>query len=91
VIVIVVILTTIYSITILNNQTTTASTDDGGSILSKYRNGYGVGKDQGREDSRGGKEHDDRCPLEKVTILWCIGYEIGYNDGYYDSEISQNR
>ena len=32
-----------------------------------------------------GEEHDDRCPQEKATILWCIGYEIGYNDGYYDS------
>lgn len=86
-IVIVVVLTTIISITIFNNQTITGSFDDSRSILPEYREGYEVGKVLGREDYLGGEGHDDRCPQEKITILWCIGYEIGYNDGYYDSEI----
>lgn len=88
VIVIGVVLTTITSIVIFNNQATTGSSDDGGSIFPKYREGYEVGKVEGKEDSRGGKEHDDKCPQEKVTILWCIGYEMGYNDGYYEPQIS---
>ena len=90
-IVIVVVLTTIISITIFNNQTTTGSSDDSRSILPNYREGYEVGKVQGREDHLRGEEHDDRCHQEKATILWCIGYEIGYNDGYYDSEILGGR
>lgn len=49
-IVIVVVLTTIISITIFNNQTTTGSSDDSRSILPNYREGYEVGKVQGRED-----------------------------------------
>lgn len=87
VIVIAVILTTIISITIFNYQSTTASGDDGRSIAPNYRDGYKVGMVQGLEDHRSGSEHDDRCPSENTTILWCIGFEIGYNDGYYDPEI----
>jgi hypothetical protein len=86
-IVIVVVLTTITLITIFNNQMATGSFDDSRSILPEYREGYEVGKVQGMEDHLGSEGHVDRCPQEKVTILWCIGYEIGYNDGYYDPEI----
>jgi hypothetical protein len=39
----------------------------------------------GRDDNRGGNEHNDRCLPGDNDILWCIGYEIGYNDGYYGS------
>lgn len=88
VIIIVVFLTTIPSIMIVDNQAMTASVDEGVSIAPFYRDGYDKGKVQGIEDHRDGIEHDDRCPSEKnITILWCIGYEIGYNDGYYDPEI----
>ena len=89
-IVIVVVLTTIISITIFNNQTTTGSSDDSRPILPKYREGYEVGKVQGWEDHLGGEEHDDRCPSENTTILWCIGYEIGYNDSYYNNSKISN-
>jgi hypothetical protein len=87
VIVIMVVLTPIISITIFNNQSTNASSDDGTSIAPIYRDGYEVGKVQGREDHIGGNEHDDRCPPENGDILWCIGYEMGYNDYYNTSEI----
>jgi hypothetical protein len=79
----IVILTTI---TIFNNQVTTASSyDDDNSISRNYRDGYEVGKVQGRDDHRNGNEHNDRCPPENNGILWCIEYEIGYNDGYYSA------
>jgi hypothetical protein len=88
VIIIVVFLTTVPSIMIVYNQAMTASVDEGVSIAPFYRDGYDKGKVQGIEDHRDGLEHNDRCPSEKnTTILWCIGYEIGYNDGYYDPEI----
>lgn len=91
VIIIAVILTTIISIAIFNYQSITASADDGRSIAPNYRDGYKVGMVQGLEDHRSGSEHDDRCPSENTTILWCIGFEIGYNDGYYNSsKISDN-
>jgi hypothetical protein len=86
---IVVVLTTIPSIIIDDNQATTALSDEGVSIASFYRDVYDIGKVQGIEDHRDYKGHNDRCPSENTSILWCIGYEIGYNDGYYDSsEIS---
>lgn len=92
IIVIVVVLITIISITIFSNQVTTASSDeDGRSIEPNYQEGYEIGKLQGIDDHSDGREHNDSCPPEKGTILWCIGYEIGYNDGYYDSEISEDR
>jgi hypothetical protein len=93
IIVILVALTTIIAtITIFNNQVTSASSNNGKSIAPNYREGYEVGKAQGREEHRSGNVHDDRCPPENNGILWCIGYEIGYNDGYYDSsEILKGR
>ena len=57
--------------------------DDDRSILPKYREGYEVGKVQGSKDNRSSNEHNDRCPPNDHDIIWCIGYEIGYNDGYY--------
>jgi hypothetical protein len=87
IIVIVVFLTTIPSIMIVDNQAMTALVDEGVSIAPFYRDGYDKGKVQGIEDHRDGIKHNDRCPSENTTILWCIGYEIGYNDGYYDAEI----
>jgi hypothetical protein len=88
VIIIVVFLTTIPSIMIVDNQVMTALVDEGVSVAPFYRDGYDKGKVQGIKDHRDGIEHDDRCPSEKnTTILWCIGYEIGYNDGYYNHEI----
>ena len=86
-IVIAVGLTTIISITVFNFQPTPASSNDGGSIAPNYRDGYKVGKVQGIEDQRGGSEHDDSCPSDNTSIIWCIGFEIGYNDGYYDPGI----
>lgn len=88
VMIIVVVLTTITSVMIFTNLTV-ASSDDGRSIAPYYRDGYEVGKILGIEDHRYGNEHNDRCLSENATIFWCIGYEIGYNDGYYgSSEIS---
>ena len=87
VIVIVVVLTTILTIMMADSRATTALSDEGVSISSFYRDGYDMGKVQGTEDHRDDKEHNDRCPSENTTILWCIGYEIGYNDGYYDPKI----
>src|SRR5262245_41429409 len=88
VIIIVVFLTTISSNMIVYNQAMTAIVDEGVSIAPFYRDDYDKGKVQGIEDRRDGIEHNDRCSSEKnTTILWCIGYEIGYNDGYYDPEI----
>jgi hypothetical protein len=86
---IVVVLTTIPSTIIDDNQATTALSDEDVSIASFYRDVYDIGKVQGIEDHRDNKGHNDRCPSESTSILWCIGYEIGYNDCYYDSsEIS---
>jgi hypothetical protein len=88
VIVIIVVLTTITTIattiTIFSYQVTSAiSDDDDRSISPNYREGYEIGKVHGREDNRSGNEHNDRCPQGDNNILRCIGYEIGYNDGYY--------
>jgi hypothetical protein len=61
------------------------------SILPNYREGYKVGEVQGRKDTIRGNEHDDGCPSWDRNILYCIGYEIGYNDGYYGtSNIEDN-
>ena len=38
---------------------------------------------QGSKDIISGNENNDGCPSEDRSILYCIGYEIGYNDGYY--------
>jgi hypothetical protein len=63
--------------------------DDDKSILPNYREGYKVGEVQGRKDNISGNEHNDACPSGDRNI--CIGYEIGYNDGYYDtSNIEDN-
>ena len=86
-IIIVVFLTTIPSNMIVDNQVMAALVDEDVSVAPFYRDGYDKGKVQGIKDHRDGIEHDDRCPSENTTILWCIGYEIGYNDGYYDPEI----
>ena len=92
VIVILVLLTTILSIMIIDNQVMTALVDEGVSVAPFYRDGYDKGKVQGIKDHRDGIEHDDKCPSEKnTTILWCIGYEIGYNDGYYNHELGDDR
>jgi hypothetical protein len=65
--------------------------DDDKSILPNYREGYKVGEVQGRKDNISGNEHDDGCPSWDRNILYCIGYEIGYNDGYYGtSNIEDN-
>lgn len=89
VITVVVITTNVTTIVILNYQMTSASLDDNDdddeSISPNYIEGYGIGMVHGREDNRGGNEHNDRCLPGDNDILWCIGYEIGYNDGYYGS------
>ena len=65
--------------------------DDDKSILPNYREGYEVGKMQGIKDNISDNEHDDGCPSWDRNILYCIGYEIGYNDGYYGtSNIEDN-
>lgn len=95
VIVIIVVLTTIATtLTIFNYQVTLASlNDDDKSISPNYREGYEIGKVHEREDNRNGIEHNDRCPLGDNGILWCIGYEIGYNDGFYGTSktLEENR
>jgi hypothetical protein len=90
VIIAVLITTNATAIIISNYQMTSASSDDDDddddkSILPNYREGYEIGRVHGREDNRSGNEHNDRCPPGDNDILWCIGYEIGYNDGYYDT------
>jgi hypothetical protein len=65
--------------------------DDNKSILPNYREGYKVGEAQGRKDNIGSNEHDDRCPSWDRNILYCIGYEIGYNDGYYGTSNIDDR
>lgn len=60
--------------------------DDDKSILPTYREGYEVGKVQGSKDNMRGNEHNDGCPSGNRNILYCIGYEIGYNEGYYDKD-----
>ena len=40
------------------------------------------------DDLRSGNEHNDRCPPGDNDILWCLGYEIGYNDGYYGTSMT---
>jgi hypothetical protein len=85
IVIVVALATTIATITIFNNHVTSALSNDDKSIAPNYREGYEVGKAQGREEHRSGNVHDDRCPPGNNGILWCIGYEIGYNDGYYDS------
>ena len=65
--------------------------DDDKSILPNYREGYEVGKMQGIKDNISDIENDDGCPRWDRNILYCIGYEIGYNDGYYGtSNIEDN-
>jgi hypothetical protein len=65
--------------------------DDDKSILPNYREAYKVGEVQGIKDNTSGNEHDDGCPSWHRNILYCIGYEIGYNDGYYrTSNIEDN-
>jgi len=79
------IITLITTIMIFNDKLSTASSDDAKSIPPDYRGGYEVGIIQGMQDQRSGKGHNDSCPPENYGILWCIGYEIGYNKGYYDN------
>lgn len=90
----IVFLTTISTtITVFNYQIVFAQFDNsnGKSILPNYREGYEIGKAQGSSDNISGNEHNDGCPPEGHNILWCIGFEIGYNDGYYDtSSIEEN-
>jgi hypothetical protein len=78
IIVIVVVLTTFTTIMTFSNRATTSLSDDGRTIAIYYRDGYDVGKVQGKVDHRDGNEHNDRCPSGYTAILWCIGYEIGY-------------
>lgn len=72
--------------TITSGVTNALSSDDGTSMEPNYRDGCEVRKIQGIEGHSYGKEHDDSCPPEKDAILWCMGSEIGCNDGHYDSE-----
>jgi hypothetical protein len=75
------------TITVFNYQIVFAQfgNSNDNSILPNYRDGYEVGKVQGSKDNIRGNEHNDGCPPEGHNILWCIGFEIGYNDGYYDT------
>ena len=57
--------------------------DNGKSITTQLSRRYEVGKARGSKDNISGNEHNDGCPSEDRHILYCIGYEIGYNDGYY--------
>lgn len=59
-------------------------------ILPNYREGYEVGKVQGSKDNISGNEHNDGCPSGDRNILYCIGYEIGYNDGYYGNSNTED-
>src|SRR5918994_1713748 len=88
---VVVVLTTI-AIAVFNYHMIFASDiDDDKSILPNYREGYEVGKMQGIKDNISDIENDDGCPRWDRNILYCIGYEIGYNDGYYGtSNIEDN-
>ena len=91
VIIVVLITTNATIIMIFNYQMTSASLDDNDndkSILPNYREGYEIGMVHGRDDNRGGNEHNDRCLPGDNDILWCIGYEIGYNDGYYGTSMT---
>jgi hypothetical protein len=92
---VIVVLTTISTtVSVFNYQVVFAPFDDDDndrSILPKYREGYEVGKMQGIKDNISDNEHDDGCPSWDRNILYCIGYEIGYNDGYYGtSNIEDN-
>ena len=64
--------------------------DDNRSIPPNYRDGYDVGKVQGSKDNISGNEHDDEIPSWDRNILYCIGYKIGYNDGYYGNSITED-
>ena len=64
--------------------------DEDKSILPNYREGYEVGKVQGSKDNISGNEHNDGCPSGDRNILYCIGYEIGYNDGYYGNSNTED-
>jgi hypothetical protein len=83
----IVFLTTISTAITFNYQIVVAQFDNSNdnSILPNYREGYEVGKVQGSKDNISGNEHNDGCPPEGHNILWCIGFEIGYNDGYYNT------
>ena len=86
--VVVVVLTTI---AIFNyHHTIFALHDDDKSILPNYREGYKVGEMHGSKDSISGNEHNDGCPSRDRNILYCIGYEIGYNDGYYGNSNTED-
>ena len=78
------------SITVFNYNMIFASfgddDDNDKPILPNYREGYEVGKVQGSKDNISGNEHNDGCPSGDRNILYCIGYEIGYNDGYYGKD-----
>ena len=65
--------------------------DDDKSILPNYREGYEVGKVHGSKDNISGNEYNDGCPSGDHNILYCIGYEIGYNDGYYGNSNTEDR
>jgi hypothetical protein len=69
IVIVVALTTTIATITIFNNQVTSTSSNDGKSIAPNYRDGYEVGKAQGKEEHRSGIVHDDRCPPENNGIL----------------------
>jgi hypothetical protein len=89
VIIVVLITTNATTIMIFNYQMTSASLDDyddDKSIPPNYREGYEIGRVHGRGDNRSGNEHNDGCPSRDRNILYCIGYEIGYNDAYYGKD-----
>ncbi|MFZ0553903.1 MAG: hypothetical protein WAM26_01300 [Nitrososphaeraceae archaeon] len=82
------------SITVFNYNMIFASfgddDDNDKPILPNYREGYEVGKVQGSKDNISGNEHNDGCPSGDRNILYCIGYEIGYNDGYYGNSNTED-
>ena len=81
----------IFASDIDDDDTDDDTDDDDKSILPNYREGYEVGKMQGIKDNISDIENDDGCPRWDRNILYCIGYEIGYNDGYYGtSNIEDN-
>jgi hypothetical protein len=94
---IVAIVVVLTSIAVFNYHMMFASYDDDDNdivednklILPNYREGYYVGKVQGSKDNISGNEHNDGCPSGDRNILYCIGYEIGYNDGYYGNSTTE--
>lgn len=58
-------------------------------IIERVGDGYGDGKEQGRQDYRNGNGHNDNCP-PNVGVQYCIGWVTGYNVGHGTLKIADD-